>query len=64
MWLVPFLRDRVLGMCNTCGDIVLITEWTQLSLDDTHEVWFRETECLCGVTSTDIEMRETVQTDG
>ena len=51
-------------VCNTCGDIVLITEWTQLSLDDTHEVWFKVTECLCGVTNTDMEMRDTVATGG
>ncbi len=51
-------------MCNTCGDIVLITEWTQMSLDASHEMWFRVTECLCGVIDTDIEVRETVPTDG
>ena len=47
-------------MCDTCGDIVLIMEWTQLTLDDTHELWFKQTECLCGVRSTDMEMRVTV----
>ena len=51
-------------MCDTCGDIVLIMEWTQLALDDTHELWFKQSECLCGVVTTDIEMRVPVVDGG
>ena len=53
-------RDTLTGMCNTCGDIGLVTEWTQLAFDDSHEMWFKVTECLCGVESTDYELRDTV----
>ena len=37
-------------MCMTCGDILRITGWTQLSLDETHDLWFTLAECLCGTT--------------
>jgi hypothetical protein len=35
-------------MCKTCGDLLRFTEWIQLSLDDSHSVWFCGVECLCG----------------
>ena len=68
MWSVPLLRDRVPGyggsMCDTCGDIVLITEWTQMTLDDSHEMWFKVSECLCGSVMTHVEVRDTVVAGG
>ena len=48
------------SMCDMCEDIVRVTEWTQLTLDDSHELWFKVSECLCGIQSTDMEMRVTV----
>ena len=47
-------------MCDICEDIVRVTEWTQLALDDSHELWFKVSECLCGVIETDMEIRVTV----
>ena len=36
-------------ICMACGDVIRITGWTQLTLDETHELWFTLAECLCGV---------------
>ena len=35
-------------ICDTCGDLIRITGWTQLTLDDSHTLWFSLAECLCG----------------
>lgn len=35
-------------MCDTCGDLIRLTGWTQLTLDENHELWFTLSECLCG----------------
>lgn len=35
-------------MCDTCGDLIRYTGWQQLTLDNTHEVWFVAGECMCG----------------
>ena len=42
--------DTLFHMCETCGDVYRFTDWTQLALDDTHEVWFMGRECMCGYT--------------
>ena len=36
-------------MCDVCGDVVLFNDWVQMTLDDSHEMWFMSQECLCGV---------------
>ena len=35
-------------MCNVCEDVQLIV-WQRLALDDSHEVEYRVSRCLCGV---------------
>ena len=35
-------------ICETCGDIIRIADWTQLTLDDNHELFFTLSECQCG----------------
>ena len=35
-------------MCDVCGDVIRFIDWVQLSLDDSHAVWFSVAECLCG----------------
>ena len=37
-------------MCDICGDCYRFTDWTQLALDECHEVWFLGRECMCGYT--------------
>ena len=57
-------RVTVLFMCDTCGDVIRVTGWVQLTLDASHEMWFKVSECLCGVVDSDVEVRETVTTGG
>ncbi len=35
-------------ICETCNDVIRFTEWTQLTLDEDHELWFTLAECQCG----------------
>lgn len=42
---VSYMGQR---MCERCQDVMLI-EWQQLTLDDSHIVEYRAAKCLCGV---------------
>ena len=35
-------------ICRVCGDLIRKLAWTQLALDDSHDVRFTAAECGCG----------------